>query len=239
MGRATKTSAAAPTAEVPRSLASSASRRAISSATVTRNSITDTRATACLRLTSAIDGPAGSARRSCHPTISSLKERSLSRGRRRLRCRFLLRDELRSRMTGARGWASGGPRTRRTVKVGRRPPVGAALTARSAAVHTIECEAPSGLRARPPLGAGARGRSGSISRASRCWRANPETRVPFISSSSEATWSGSAATPWAQSVARPRRSTGAMKSIELAKGCVRPGSHPVLARQRISPSRRP
>ena len=32
--------------------------------------------------------------------ISSLKERSLSRGRRRLRCRFLLRDELRSRMTG-------------------------------------------------------------------------------------------------------------------------------------------
>lgn len=34
------------------------------------------------------------------------------------------------------------------------------MTARSAAVHTIECEAPSGLRARPPLGAGARGRSG-------------------------------------------------------------------------------
>jgi hypothetical protein len=68
---------------------------------------------------------------------------------------------------------------------------------------------------------------------------HPKTRGPVIYSSREATWSGSAATWWAQSLTRSRRRTGTLTVGELAPGCVRPGSHPVSARQRISPSRRP
>jgi len=32
---------------------------------------------------------------------------------------------------------------------------------------------------------------------------------------------------------------GGLAILELATGCVRPGSHPARARQRISPSRKP
>jgi len=51
-----------------------------------------------------------------------------------------------------------------------------------------------------------------------------------------AAWSSSATTSCAQTTSRSRRDAGGVTNEELATGCVRPGSHPALARLRISPS---
>jgi hypothetical protein len=168
-----------------------------------------------------------------------MKERSLSRGCRRLLWRFVVPDNGRV-STDKR--AELGPREnrepRRAVKAGRRPPGGEALTARSVVLHIIDaktgraswsspCDAVSGTRCGPSP------------EPTKVGGGHPRTRGPVIYSSREATWSGSAATWWAQSLTRSRRRTGTMTVSELAPGCVRPGSHPVSARQRISPSRRP
>ena len=140
------------------------------------------------------------------------------------------------------GRANVGPREdrepNRAVKAGRRPPGGEALTARSVALHILCCEARQGFVV-VPLWCRVGNALRPISRASECQQGNPMNRVPVICPSREATWSGSAATRWAQSKPRSRRCAGTMTIAELAPGCVRPGSHPVSARQRISPSRRP
>ena len=162
----------------------------------------------------------------------------MSRGCRRLRWQFLVRrwrwrPDRRARQSGS----SGNRETRRAVRAGRRPPAGEALRARSVVLHIMEGEARQGFVV-VPCAAGSGTRCGPSPEPA---SAGGQPEVPgavhlFVRT---ATWSGSAATWWAQSVNRSRRRAGTMNANELAPGCVRSGSHPALARQRISPSRRP
>jgi hypothetical protein len=70
----------------------------------------------------------------------------------------------------------------RAVKVGRRPPEGEALMARSVLFCTMEGEAREAFVV-VPFARG--GRVRSCPRASSCWRCNPSTRVPVICSPRE------------------------------------------------------
>ena len=81
-----------------------------------------------------------------HSHCSSLRVRSLSRGCRRLRWQFLVRRRRGVSIDGrANVEFSGNREPGRTVKAGRRPPVGEALRARSVVRHIMECEARQGF----------------------------------------------------------------------------------------------
>ena len=125
----------------------------------------------------------------------------------------------------------------RAVKAGRRPPGGEALRARSVACRIMECEARQGFVFVPCV-AGPGTRCGPSPEPA-CAGRQPGFPGAVHLFVRPATWSGSAATRRAQSGPRSRRYAGTMNVAELAPGCVRSGSHPALARQRISPSRRP
>ena len=140
--------------------------------------------------------------------------------------------DRRARRGGARG-----AERKRAVKAGRRPPGGGALRARSVALHIMECEARQSFVIVPcAVGVGDALRSISIARW--CWLGDPRSRAPFISSSEVR--HGVVRPQPVGSISYSVSPQGGDHECYRARTGLRPSrSQPVLARQRISPSRRP